>query len=68
MWSGGRIHLPEMTFQFHVHTPGGVGYSRKMFGLHEQLLAASLEVIRGCGCVQGCPSSAGAGIAGFLFT
>jgi len=35
----GRIHLPEMTFQFHAHTPGGVGYSRKLFGLHEQVFA-----------------------------
>lgn len=41
------------------HTPGGVGYSRKLFSLHEQLLGAALEVIRGCGCVQGCPSCAG---------
>ena len=47
------------TIYIYEHTPGGVGYSRKLFGLHEPLLAASLEVIRGCGCAQGCPSCAG---------
>lgn len=41
------------------HTPGGVGYSRKIFSLHSQLLLAAKELITGCGCATGCPSCVG---------
>jgi DEAD/DEAH box helicase domain-containing protein len=39
--------------------PGGVGYSKKMFSLHADLLRAAHGLIRGCGCASGCPSCVG---------
>ena len=47
------------TLYIYEFTPGGVGYSRKIFNLHEQILKASLQVIRSCGCASGCPSCVG---------
>ena len=47
------------TVYIYENTPGGVGYSQKIFGLHEELLKAASELIRSCGCVSGCPSCVG---------
>ena len=47
------------TIYIYEHTPGGVGYSRKIFGLHADLLNAARDLIRSCGCVSGCPSCVG---------
>jgi DEAD/DEAH box helicase domain-containing protein len=47
------------TIYIYEHTPGGVGYSRKIFGLHMDILRAALEVIHSCGCTSGCPSCVG---------
>jgi DEAD/DEAH box helicase domain-containing protein len=35
---------------------GGVGLSRQVYGRVEELLQHTLEVMRGCGCDNGCPS------------
>jgi DEAD/DEAH box helicase domain-containing protein len=47
------------TIFVYENTPGGVGYSRKIFDLHRDLLTASLELIRSCECSNGCPSCVG---------
>ena len=47
------------TVYIYEHTPGGVGYSRKIFNLHDALLKAALELVRSCGCASGCPSCVG---------
>lgn len=39
--------------------PGGVGFSEKLYNLHEQLLSAAREMIDACPCEQGCPSCVG---------
>jgi DEAD/DEAH box helicase domain-containing protein len=36
--------------------PGGVGIAEKGFELLPQLWAATLDVVRGCPCLDGCPS------------
>ncbi|MFQ5707227.1 MAG: DEAD/DEAH box helicase [bacterium] len=38
---------------------GGVGFSRKLFHLHDELKQAALELIDECGCDSGCPSCVG---------
>lgn len=38
---------------------GGVGFSQKLFHLHDELRKASLHLIRGCACEGGCPSCVG---------
>jgi DEAD/DEAH box helicase domain-containing protein len=40
-------------------TPGGIGFSRKLYDMHIALLEAATEVIRACGCDNGCPSCVG---------
>lgn len=47
------------TVYIYEHTPGGVGYSRKIFNLHDELLRAARELIQSCGCISGCPSCVG---------
>jgi DEAD/DEAH box helicase domain-containing protein len=47
------------TVYIYEHTPGGVGYSRKIFALHPQILSAARDLIRSCGCTAGCPSCVG---------
>jgi DEAD/DEAH box helicase domain-containing protein len=46
--------------------PGGVGYARRLFELHDELLWGARELIRQCPCADGCPSCIGplAGVAG----
>jgi DEAD/DEAH box helicase domain-containing protein len=47
------------TVYIYEHTPGGVGYSKKIFGLHRRILEAARDLIRSCGCASGCPSCVG---------
>jgi len=39
--------------------PGGVGFSQKLFRLHDTLLEVARELIGECGCESGCPSCVG---------
>ena len=39
--------------------PGGIGFSKKLYELHPTLLEAAAELIRSCGCEDGCPSCVG---------
>ncbi len=38
---------------------GGVGFSQKLFHLHDDLKQAAMELISSCGCDSGCPSCVG---------
>jgi len=39
--------------------PGGIGLSEKLFAIHDMLLDKSLEVVRSCDCLDGCPACVG---------
>jgi DEAD/DEAH box helicase domain-containing protein len=39
--------------------PGGVGFSEKIFELHDKILKAARDLIENCGCDKGCPSCVG---------
>ena len=47
------------TIYIYENTPGGVGYSKKLFNLNSQLLVAAQDLIKSCGCKNGCPSCVG---------
>jgi DEAD/DEAH box helicase domain-containing protein len=47
------------TVYIYEHTPGGVGYGKKLFQNHESMLAAARDLIRSCHCANGCPSCVG---------
>jgi DEAD/DEAH box helicase domain-containing protein len=39
--------------------PGGIGFSEPLYGMHDELIAKTRELIDGCGCKSGCPSCVG---------
>ena len=39
--------------------PGGIGFSEPLFGMHDNLLARTRELIAGCECEHGCPTCVG---------
>ncbi len=39
--------------------PAGIGFSQKLFELHDDLLARALELVEECPCEDGCPSCVG---------
>ena len=41
--------------------PGGIGFSQKLFELHDELIQQALELVSECDCKDGCPSCVGPG-------
>ncbi len=41
--------------------PAGIGFSQKLFELHDELIARALELVSECACADGCPSCVGPG-------
>jgi DEAD/DEAH box helicase domain-containing protein len=39
--------------------PAGVGFSRRLFELHDKLIAHAYELVAACVCTDGCPSCVG---------
>jgi DEAD/DEAH box helicase domain-containing protein len=39
--------------------PAGIGFSQKLYELHEELMRRSLELVQECECEDGCPSCVG---------
>ncbi|MGE5484519.1 MAG: DEAD/DEAH box helicase [Ignavibacteriales bacterium] len=52
-----HTHLP--TVYLYDSYPGGIGLAEKAYEIHSEILAASLELISGCPCADGCPSCVG---------
>ena len=47
------------TVVIYERVPAGVGFSERLFALHDELLAAALELVRDCQCRSGCPACVG---------
>jgi DEAD/DEAH box helicase domain-containing protein len=47
------------TIYIYEQSPGGVGYSQKLYHLHRDLLIAAKQLIESCPCTTGCPSCVG---------
>ena len=41
--------------------PAGIGFSQKLFGMHDELMRRALELVSECPCTDGCPSCVGPG-------
>jgi DEAD/DEAH box helicase domain-containing protein len=39
--------------------PAGIGFSQKLYELHNELMARALELVQDCECEDGCPSCVG---------
>ena len=47
------------TLVVYERVPAGVGFSQRLYELHDELLAAALELVRDCQCRSGCPACVG---------
>ncbi|MCL5611633.1 MAG: DEAD/DEAH box helicase [Chloroflexi bacterium] len=52
-----REGLPSVVIYDQV--PAGIGFSQKLFELHDELIARALELVTECPCEDGCPSCVG---------
>jgi DEAD/DEAH box helicase domain-containing protein len=52
-------HLKRPTIYFYDRYPGGIGLSRRLYDLHDEILAEAERLIVGCGCLSGCPACVG---------
>ena len=41
--------------------PAGIGFSERLFELHDELMLRAFELVSACGCSDGCPSCVGPG-------
>ncbi len=57
--SGSVLGLPAVVLYDEV--PAGIGFSQKLFELHEQLIGSALDLVGACPCADGCPSCVGPG-------
>jgi len=52
-------HAREASIFIYDRVPAGIGFAEKLYELHGQLLAAAEELVKDCGCANGCPSCVG---------
>jgi DEAD/DEAH box helicase domain-containing protein len=41
--------------------PAGIGFSERLYELHDEMLLRAMELVSGCECEDGCPSCVGPG-------
>jgi DEAD/DEAH box helicase domain-containing protein len=49
------------TVVLYDHVPAGIGFSQKLFEIHDELIQRALELVSECPCEDGCPSCVGPG-------
>jgi DEAD/DEAH box helicase domain-containing protein len=59
---GRQTHSPTLTF--YDRLPEGLGLSERLYDHQGELLAAALDLVRDCGCSEGCPACVGPIAAG----
>lgn len=53
--------FPQPSVLLYDLVPAGIGFSQKLFELHEDLLQRAFELVQECPCADGCPSCVGPG-------
>ncbi|MBN1668913.1 MAG: DUF1998 domain-containing protein, partial [Anaerolineales bacterium] len=51
----------QPTVAIYEMIPAGIGFSARLYAIHERLLAEALKLVTGCQCTYGCPSCVGPG-------
>ncbi len=49
------------TVVLYDHVPAGIGFSQKLFEIHDELIQRAYELVSACECEDGCPSCVGPG-------
>jgi len=57
----GTADFPQPAVVLYDLVPAGIGFSQKLFELHDELVTSALELVSDCACVDGCPSCVGPG-------
>ncbi|MBN1451010.1 MAG: DEAD/DEAH box helicase [Anaerolineales bacterium] len=57
----GTADFPQPAVVLYDFVPAGIGFSQKLYELHEQLVESASELVSECACVDGCPSCVGPG-------
>ena len=52
-------HSPLATIFLYERVTAGLGFSARLFELHDELLAAALALVQACPCRHGCPACVG---------
>ena len=55
----GTIFDGQPSIVLYDQTPAGIGFSQRLFEIHDELLARALELVSECPCEDGCPSCVG---------
>jgi len=53
--------FPQPSVVLYDLVPAGIGFSQKLFEMHDELLKRALELVGECACEDGCPSCVGPG-------
>lgn len=57
----GTVDFPQPAVVMYDLVPAGIGFSQKLFELHDELVRGALELVSQCACSDGCPSCVGPG-------
>ena len=57
----GTADFPQPAMVLYDLVPAGIGFSEKLFTLHDELVRSALELVSECPCQDGCPSCVGPG-------
>jgi DEAD/DEAH box helicase domain-containing protein len=57
-WSAANNQPCVVLYDF---VPAGIGFSQKLFEIHDELIQRALELVSECPCEDGCPSCVGPG-------
>ena len=57
----GTADFPQPAVVLYDLVPAGIGFSQKLFELHDELVRGALELVSQCACSDGCPSCVGPG-------
>jgi DEAD/DEAH box helicase domain-containing protein len=49
------------TVVIYDQVPAGIGFSQRLFELHDELIQRAYELVAACECTDGCPSCVGPG-------
>lgn len=53
------VHTGKPTLFFYDRYPGGIGLSRRLYDIHEELIDEASSLIEKCTCISGCPACVG---------
>jgi len=59
--AAGTIRPGKPSVVLYDEVPAGIGFSQRLFELHDELITRAAEVVQQCECQDGCPSCVGPG-------